>query len=171
MLVMLAERVSGQRAADLFSERVWSKMGAEGDAQVGVNMQGGAALYGMISSRLRDKARYGLLYTPSWNVVSEKRIVPEALIGKIQKGCRPAIYAEVAARSREPGVDVPRCNSRQWDAVYADGDFFKGGARGQGIYVSPQADYVVAWFSTTPENGWVNYARAVGAVFQAERAK
>lgn len=169
MLILLAERVSGQRAADLFSERVWSKMGAEGDAQVGVNMQGGAALYGMISSRLRDKARYGLLYTPSWSVVAQQRIVPESLIGKIQKECRPALYTEIAAaRGNDPGVDVPRCNSRQWDAVYADGDFFKGGARGQGIYVSPGADYVVAFFSTTMENGWVNYARALGKVFRAK---
>lgn len=168
MLGILVERVSGQRVADFFSDRVWSKLGAEGDAQVGVNMQGGAAIYGMVSSRLRDKARYGLLYTPSWPVVAEQRVIPQSLIEKTQNECRPALYKEVAAsRGNDPTVELPLCNSRQWDAVYADGDLFKGGARGQGIYVSPDADYVVAWYSTTMENGWVNYARALGKVFRA----
>ena len=36
MLGLVVERVTGQRLADVFSERVWSKIGAEGDAQVGV---------------------------------------------------------------------------------------------------------------------------------------
>jgi quercetin dioxygenase-like cupin family protein len=46
---------------------------------------------------------------------------------------------------------------------------YKGGARGQGIYVSPEGDYVAAWFSTTQESGWVAYARAMHEVLQAPR--
>ncbi|HKZ74477.1 MAG TPA: serine hydrolase domain-containing protein [Steroidobacteraceae bacterium] len=163
MLGLLVERVSGARLADFLSERVWSRMGAEGDAQVGVNLQGGAAIYGMISSRLRDKARYGMLYTPSWKKVSAQRVVPQSLLDRIRDGCRPTIYEHrpAARRALDSGAEQPRCNSRQWDAVFADGDLFKGGARGQGIYVSPARDLVVAWFSTTPESGWLAYARAV----------
>ena len=63
--------------------------------------------------------------------------------------------------STDDPSDQPRCNSRQWDAVYPDGDFYKGGARGQGLYVSPSRDVVVGWYSTTMESGWVNYARAI----------
>jgi CubicO group peptidase (beta-lactamase class C family) len=162
MLGLLVERVSGKRLADLLSERVWSKLGAEGDAQVGVNLEGGAAIYGMMSSRLRDKARYGLLYTPSWKAVSEEPVVPQSLIDKIQHGCRPEIYKRGAmANGRYDPEAESRCNSRQWDAVFADGDMYKGGARGQGIYVSPDRDIVIAWFSTTSESGWMNYARAI----------
>jgi CubicO group peptidase (beta-lactamase class C family) len=162
MLGLLVERVSGKRLADLLSERVWSKLGAEGDAQVGVNLEGGAAIYGMMSSRLRDKARYGLLYTPSWKVVAKEPVVPLSLIDRIQHGCRPEIYKEGAmANDRYDPEAESRCNSRQWDAVFADGDMYKGGARGQGIYVSPDRDLVIAWFSTTSESGWMNYARAI----------
>jgi CubicO group peptidase (beta-lactamase class C family) len=162
MLGLLAERVSGERLADLLSERVWSRLGAEGDAQMGVNREGGAAVYGMMSSRLRDKARYGMLYTPSWNVVAKERVVPPAVIERIQKGCRPALYqAAAAARGNRDPDGESRCNSRQWDAVFADGDMFKGGARGQGLYVSPARNVVVVWFSTTSESGWMNYARAI----------
>jgi hypothetical protein len=38
---------------------------------------------------------------------------------------------------------------------------YKGGARGQGLYISPARNIVVVWFSTTSESGWMNYARAI----------
>jgi len=162
MLGTLVERVSGQRLAEFFSQRVWSRMGAEGDAMVGVNLQGSANIYGMVSSRLRDLARYGMLYSPSWNIVAEEHVVPPSLIDAIRNGCRPELLAR-SGRPASPGEpeDQPRCNSRQWDRVYPDGDIYKGGARGQGLYVSPGRDVVVGWFSTTMESGWVNYARAI----------
>jgi hypothetical protein len=50
--------------------------------------------------------------------------------------------------------------------VYADGDFYKGGARGQGLYVSPGRDVVVGWFSTTMEGPWMNYARAIAGALE-----
>jgi hypothetical protein len=67
-----------------------------------------------------------------------------------------------AARTgtQDPGSGR-RCNSRQWDVVFDDGDMFKGGARGQGLYVSPSRNVVVVWFSTTSESGWMNYGRAI----------
>lgn len=161
MLGRLIERVSGQRLGEMLSERVWSRMGAEGDALVGVSPQGSAGIYGIFSSRLRDMARYGMLYTPSWRAVASAPVVPVGLLEKIQKNCRPALYQE-SMRNRPGGQsgDVPRCNSRHWDAVYADGDIFKGGARGQGLYVSPSRDAVVVWFSTNMEGAGLNHARA-----------
>lgn len=39
-------------------------------------------------------------------------------------------------------------NRHQWDIVFPDGDFFKAGVGGQGMYISPSADTVVVWFST-----------------------
>lgn len=169
MLGLLAERVSGQRLADLLSDRVWSHIGAEGDGQIGVNREGGAAVYGMMSSRLRDLARYGMLYTPSWKVVSSGPVVPAALLDRIRHDCRPELYERaMAARATADPAAEKRCNSRQWDAVWEDGDMYKGGARGQGLYVSPGRDLVIAWFSTTSESGWTNYARAIAKMLEPE---
>lgn len=162
VLGMIVERVAKQRMADLITERVWSKLGAEGDALVALNPQGQAGMYGLFSSRLRDLARYGMLYTPSWNRISAERVVSQSLLSKIQTGCRPHIFENRAPeRLGESDHFRPRCNSRQWDAVFDDGDIYKGGARGQGLYVSPSRDLVVAWFSTTAEQGWQHYARAI----------
>jgi CubicO group peptidase (beta-lactamase class C family) len=170
MLGLLAERVSGKRLADLLSERVWSKLGAEGDAQIGVNLEGGAAIYGMMSSRLRDKARYGMLYTPSWDKVASEQVIPRKLVERIQQGCRPELYRQAAlSRAAHDPQEESRCNSRQWDAVFQDGDMYKGGARGQGLYVSPARNVVVVWFSTTSESGWMNYARAIARLLADAR--
>ena len=161
MLGLLIERVSGARLADFFSDRVWSRIGAEGDALIGVNPWGGAAIYSWLSTRLRDMARYGILYTPSWKAVANQPVVPQTLLDRIQRDCRPHIYQSGATAGTVDLVEEKRCNSRQWDTVFVDGDLYKGGARGQGLYVSPARDLVVAWFSTTRESGWLAYARAV----------
>ena len=37
-----------------------------------------------------------------------------------------------------------------------DGDFFKGGYGGQGLYISPERDLVIAFFGTLDSNGESN---------------
>ena len=169
VLGLLVERLTGRRLADYFAERVWSRLGAEGDAVLGLGSSGEPGIFGFVSSRLRDKARYGLLYTPSWTRVADERIIPPALVEKTRTDCRPELYQA----AREAGEnfyfsDDPeaRCNSRQWDAVYTDGDMYKAGLHGQGIYVSPTRDVVIAWYSTSPyPNWWQDAARAVAKLY------
>ena len=167
VLGLLVERLTGRRLADYFAERVWSRLGAEGDAVLGLGSSGEPGIFAFVSSRLRDKARYGLLYTPSWKRVTDERIIPQALVEKTQTGCRPELYQA----AREEGENFyfsddleARCNSRQWDAVYTDGDMYKSGLHGQGIYVSPTRDVVIAYYSTSPYD-WQDAARAVAKLF------
>jgi hypothetical protein len=44
--------------------------------------------------------------------------------------------------------------------VYRDGDMFKGGVGGQGLYVSPDRDVSIGFFSTG-YNRWANVARTI----------
>lgn len=166
ILGFLVEQVEDQRLSDIVTDRIWSKMGAEGDATLGLNDAGNAGIFAFMSSRLRDKARYGMLYTPSWNKIAQEQLISDAVVKKIQTECRPEIYA----RTRQEGLDAGNwlpsadsdvlCNSRQWDAVYTDGDMYKTGSHGQGIYVSPARDLVVAFYSTSPHD-WQDVARSV----------
>jgi hypothetical protein len=39
-------------------------------------------------------------------------------------------------------------NAYQWDAIFEDGDMYKSGFGGQGLYVSPSRDMVIVWFGT-----------------------
>jgi len=53
-------------------------------------------------------------------------------------------------------------NNRQWDDVFPDGDIFKLGFMGQGLYVSPGRDLVISYFSTKPDaNPGQGYMRPI----------
>jgi hypothetical protein len=58
------------------------------------------------------------------------------------------------------GWEPPHHATYQWDAVWTDGDFFKAGFRGQGLYISPSQDLVIAFFGSASQ-GQKAYARAI----------
>ena len=97
---------------------------------------------------MRDLARFGLLFTPSWSVVSVEPVFPAGLVERIQRkgGARCTWPASGERFSEAYGDDPPLYNAWQWDSVWADGDFYKGGMGGQGLHVSPARDVVVAFF-------------------------
>jgi CubicO group peptidase (beta-lactamase class C family) len=163
-LPVLAEAVERRRWSDIFQSRVWSKMTVEGDMQMGVAPDGLALSQSYAITRLRDMARYGMLYTPSWSKVAHERLVSAAFLKKIQKGGRSDLFLGGATGKRMAGSfagDVPVSNSYQWDAIFADGDMFKAGSLGQGLYVSPGKDLVIAWFSTAQRTDLTHYARTI----------
>ncbi len=149
LLAWIAERISGQPYADLLGEEIWSRIGAEGDAVISIVPASGATtVHAGLSARLRDIARFGLLFTPSRDIVSDSPIVSDRYLREIVAGGRPDVFANgitgQSIISRMPD-DPPRHNSHQWDYVMPDGDFYKGGYGGQGLYISPTRDLVIAF--------------------------
>jgi CubicO group peptidase (beta-lactamase class C family) len=165
LLVLLAETVENKRWSDIYQERVWSKMTVEGDLQVAIAPDSTPLPHGLVASRLRDMARYGMLYTPSWNKAARERIVSQAYVRQIQTGGRKEIFLKGELGNLVTSAifpaSPPSANHWQWDAVWPDGDFFKGGVYGQGLYVSPAKDLVIAWFSTAMSNDLTQYARQI----------
>jgi CubicO group peptidase (beta-lactamase class C family) len=147
----IVERVTQRPLAQEFSDRVWRKIGAEHDAYVVVSDQGYSMQFGMISSTLRDFARFGMIFTPSWSKISKTKIIPDAVLKNIQTQGKPEIYyghylGDAMKRSFPEETNLT--NRYQWDAVFPDGDIYKKGVGGQGLYISPARDVVVAYFCT-----------------------
>ena len=159
----LAEEVTGKSYAENISEMFWQKMGAEADGLLMVSSVGAPGAHGLISSTLRDLARYGMVYTPNWIVVAKEQIVPDALIKKIQEGGRSAIYETGKGRTVMDGYMGEQCvhETRQWDFVTKDGDFGKAGYHGQTLYISPSKKLVVASFATGEKCDTFKFARAI----------
>ena len=149
MLGLVVEAVTGQRLADVVAERIWMQVGMEGDAQLGLTPQGNGIIHGLISSRLVDMAKFGMLYTPSWSKVSSKQIVSAKTLRDIRENGQPENYLKGALgpKLKKLFAEQPKANAYQWDAVFRDGDLYKAGMNGQGLYVSPDKDLVVAWFA------------------------
>jgi hypothetical protein len=62
VLAWVLERASGARFHDLVSQELWSRIGAEFDAEVTLDAHGNAMADGGISATLRDLGRFGLQY-------------------------------------------------------------------------------------------------------------
>jgi CubicO group peptidase (beta-lactamase class C family) len=166
MLVLIAEAVGGEPWAQLLNKYVWSKVGAEGPLMIHLSPFGTAAAHGVVSSRLRVLARYGMLYTPSWDKTATEQVVTPENIERIQDGVRSR---EFYREGFDGPVFVERLNddtiisnARQWDAIWPDGDMWKAGLMTQALYVSPGKDLVIAFFSTNvPDDSFHRYLRPI----------
>ena len=167
ILGVVIENVTNEKFADVFTERIWSKVGMEGDADLANTHIGEPMNGGIFASRLRDKARFALMFTPSWSKVSKTRIVDEDYFKNVYgSGNSAAFFSEgsdLGRRMLENFKERPSHASYQWDAVFEDGDLYKSGKNGQCIYVSPEKDVAIVWFSNTFNNSiWLPiYARAI----------
>lgn len=167
----LIEKLSGLPLHEVVRKEVWSRIGAQNDAFMLLAPGTGApAIHGGISSTLRDLGRFGLLFTPSHALVCNEQLVSSDFLKKIQTGGRPEIFdkASGGSRLREMLGERPAHNTYQWDFVMADGDFFKGGFDGQGLYISPEQDLVVAYFGHSARAVHaVKYARQIALLYRS----
>lgn len=165
----VVEQITGKPLSEVFSDLIWQKIGAEADAYVAVSSQGYPLHFGMTSSTLSDMARFGMIFTPSWSKVSKERIIPERVVKMLQTTGRPAIYADgfVGKKMHRSFPDEKvLANRYQWDAIFQDGDIFKSGVGGQGLYVSPARDTVITWFCHGDGNNQEEtMARAIAKTF------
>jgi CubicO group peptidase (beta-lactamase class C family) len=168
VLTMVIESITDRPYSDVLSEYVWQKMGAENDAQMaifgvstGKGYPIGSAGGGMMST-LRDMARYGLLYTPSWSQVASEPVIDESYFDYVlDPKDKPSLaklfeYWKVLPKGiamNDPTAnvgfgegDVPQYGCYQWDMVFDDGDMYKEGMYGQGLYVSHNKDIVIGYF-------------------------
>jgi len=165
VVTLVLEKVTGKPFEDLVTEYIWSQAGMEGDAVLGLTASGEPSSPGAFAARLRDLARFGMLFTPSWEVVAKRAVVSEDYFEKARVAARQEVYGEDYMSQRlikdfgEDGFGA----SYQWDAVFSDGDLYKSGRTGQCLYVSPDTDTVVVFYSSSYRaEVWVHaYAREI----------
>ena len=151
ILSWLIEKVTGKRYTDILESEIWQPMGAESDGLMLTPKRNSMAVFGGISSTLRDLGRFGLLFTPS----GSKSVISNDYLKKIQQGGRPELLEESVSIPFNILVDgeKPVFSTYQWDFTMADGDFYKSGFHGQGLYLSPKKDLVIAYFGTYNKDG------------------
>jgi CubicO group peptidase (beta-lactamase class C family) len=148
ILGWMVEKITGMPFQDALSREIWTKAGMESDAAYVAPRFGVPHWDGGFLPRMRDMARFGLLFTPSYTVVSDTRIISRQHIETLLNGGRP----ELLANARYPGwkkytheADQVKHNVYQWDLVWANGDIYKGGWAGQGLLVNPIRDLVAVY--------------------------
>lgn len=142
VLTLLVEKMSGLTFGEFVEQEIWEKIGATYSALLASNTNGTSLAYldGM-STTLRDLARFGLAFTPSGRQQANP-IISDAHLSKIRD-----VNENLKRESRLTEEIIYK--SYQWTAVYEDGDFYKGAHGGQGLYISPSRDLVIAYFGTS----------------------
>ena len=137
----LIEKITGEPFQDTFTREVWRYIGAESDASFLAYRYGIPLTHGGFLSNMRDMARFGLLFTPSYSAVSDNRIVSQEFIELLLD---------------EPNLNLIRDdgshNSYQWDYIDEDGFMIKGGWGGQALVVNPRYDLVAVYTSYFKED-------------------
>jgi CubicO group peptidase (beta-lactamase class C family) len=151
VLGWLVEEITGMPFQDALSREVWMHIGAESDALIWAGRYGIPLTSGGLMTRVRDMARFGLLFTPSADAVADRKIISARYLDIILHGARPALrknsaYGDISAE----GV---LGNVYQWDSVWENGDFMKGGWAGQGLMINPGRDLVAVWTGYYDEEG------------------
>ena len=139
----LIEEITGMPFQDVLTKEIWRNIGAEGDASMLAPRYGVPVTDGGLLARLRDVARFGLLFTPSYSVVTSRKIISDRHLNLILEGGNP----DLLRNTRYGGWvsnDIKH-NVYQWDSVFKNNDMYKGGWGGQGLLVNPEHDLVTVY--------------------------
>ncbi|WP_219214579.1 serine hydrolase domain-containing protein [Variovorax boronicumulans] len=145
VLGWLVSRVAGQPLAEVLSERIWRRLGAEQDAAFALDGQGAESAGGGLATGLRDLARLGEMMRLG-GAFNGAQIVPEAVVADIRAGADPARFAH-AGYTRLAGWSY---RNMWWVAHDPHGTFTAQGIHGQLLHIDPVAEMVVARFASHP---------------------
>ncbi len=144
VLMLVIEAVTGKPYAIVLQDLLWNPIGAEADALMAISKAGYAYGSGGLHARLRDVARFGQIYSQP----DLSGVLSQSTIGAIQNAGIALTPESLKELEERLGKDLPARSVWQWDCVWPDGAMYKEGYSGQGLYVDPARNLVVAWFGT-----------------------
>lgn len=132
----VAERAAGRSLIEMLSTEIWSKIGAEQDAAIIVDLDRTTFIGGGFNTTLRDSARFGQMMLHRGKV-GETQVVPESFIKDIETFSIPTRNKGTRYRSQW-------WVESQYEAIAASG------VAGQDIIVVPNKELVIVKFSSWP---------------------
>ncbi|KGG90187.1 6-aminohexanoate-dimer hydrolase [Comamonas thiooxydans] len=149
VLAWIVRRASGKPLAQLLSERIWSRIGAEQDAYFMVDRIGTESGGGGLNTTLRDLARFGELMRNEGRAASGQQVLPRAVVQDIRRGADPAKFVK-AGYATLPGWSY---RNMWWVSHNPNGAYMARGIHGQAIYIDPKAQMVVVRYASHPIAG------------------
>jgi CubicO group peptidase (beta-lactamase class C family) len=152
VLGWICEVAGGQRMPELMSELLWSRLGAQCDATIGVDTDGTGLFDGGINACLTDMIRFGSLFLHDGVSLTGQQVVPAAWIADTLDGgpdSRQA-FAESPDDTQMPGGMY---RNQVWFPYPGSNVVLCQGMCGQMIYVNRAAELVAAKLSTQSDAG------------------
>lgn len=151
VLGWICEAVGGQRMPELMSELLWSRIGAQCDATIGVDAVGSGFFDGGISACLTDMIRFGSLFVRDGVSLTGQQVVPAAWIADTLAG-GPDSREAFAASPDDTELPGGMYRNQMWFPYPGNDVVLCLGMCGQMIYVNRAAEMVAAKLSTQPNS-------------------
>lgn len=149
VLGLCLQQATGRKFADLFYQHIWNPIGAEHELVSIVDNAGNAVFEGGFNCCLRDFARFARMICQDGKC-NEQQLVPTTWIDQ----CRFAGTDLVAAFAQsEYGNALPdhAYHNQWWVRDPVRGVIMALGIHGQTLYIEPEREFVVAKFSSQPD--------------------
>jgi CubicO group peptidase (beta-lactamase class C family) len=152
VLGWICEVAGGLRMPELMSELLWSRIGAQCDATIGVDTVGTGLFDGGISACLTDMIRFGSLFLRDGVSLTGQQVVPAAWIADTLDGGHDSrrAFADSPDDNQMPGGMY---RNQVWFPSPGNNVLLCQGMCGQMIYVNRAAELVAAKLSTQPDSG------------------
>jgi CubicO group peptidase (beta-lactamase class C family) len=170
ILGWLCEAAAGQRFAELASELVWSRLGVDFDANIGVDSEGIGMFDGGISAALCDLARFGVMVARDGATLRDDQVVPEAWIVDSFAG-GPDSRLAFAASTNDTRMPGGMYRNQFWFPWPDRQVLLCLGIHGQMVYVDRATGLVAVKLSSwpTPQDSWRLFSTL--AAFDAIKAE
>ena len=151
VLGWICEEAGGQRMPELMSELLWSRIGAQCDATIGVDTAGTGLFDGGINACLTDMIRFGSLFLRDGVSLTGEQVVPAAWIADTLDG-GPDSREAFAASPDDNRMPGGMYRNQVWFPCPGSNVVLCQGMCGQMIYVNRAAEVVAAKLSTQPDS-------------------
>ena len=152
VLGWICEVAGGQRMPELMSELLWSRIGAQYDATIGVDADGTGLFDGGINACLIDMIRFGSLFLRDGVSLTGQQVVPQAWIADTLDG-GPDSRQAFAASPDDTRMPGGMYRNQVWFPYPGSNVVLCQGMCGQMIYVNRAAEVVAAKLSTQSDSG------------------
>jgi CubicO group peptidase (beta-lactamase class C family) len=136
---------------ELMSELLWSRIGAQCDATIGIDAVGTGFFDGGINACLTDMIRFGSLFLREGVSLTEQQVVPAAWIADTLDG-GPDSRQAFAASPDDTELPGGMYRNQVWLPYPGSNVVLCLGMCGQVIYVNRGAEMVAAKLSTQPHS-------------------
>ncbi|MGE7718301.1 serine hydrolase domain-containing protein [Priestia megaterium] len=139
----IVKRQTGKNMAELIQEIIWSKLGAEENALMQLDLIGTDIASGGMRATLRDLVRFGEMMLNN-GYYNNQQIIPEHIIRDIQKGGNQKYLAE----SHHRFLSGFSYHNKWWISHDQFGGYSARGKFDQQIFIAPKADMVIVKLSS-----------------------
>jgi CubicO group peptidase (beta-lactamase class C family) len=151
VLGWICEVAGGQRMPEMMSELLWSRIGAQCDATIGVDTEGTGLFDGGINACLTDMIRFGSLFLHDGVSLTGQQVVPAAWIADTLDG-GPDSREAFAASPDDTRMPGGMYRNQVWFPRPGSNVVLCQGMCGQLIYVNRAAELVAAKLSTQSDS-------------------